>query len=202
MKDADIDATNILPAVTIRDPYVWMGSLCRHEYTAHWHHDPDRHCPNLIPDDVDYQQFRRFISRNESIPVHVKYAGFWKHHKSMAHFWNDWYREYWNITTMNRLIVRFEDLLFHPKAVTTAVCECAGGSLRFDGGFEYVLNSAKKGPNAHGPMEARTGFIKALSKYGKADHRLDGFLEADIEYAKQHLDPELMQFFSLSIHPS
>jgi len=25
LKDADVDATNILPAVTIRDPYVWMN---------------------------------------------------------------------------------------------------------------------------------------------------------------------------------
>ena len=202
LKDANVDATNILPAVTIRDPYIWMGSMCRHEYTAHWHHDPNRHCPNLLPDEADYHQFQRFLGgRNESIPVHVKYNGFWKHHTSLAHLWNDWYREYWNITTMNRLIVRFEDLLFHPKAVTTAVCKCAGGSLKRDGKFEYVLDSAKKGPNAHGPMEARTGFLKALSKYGKADHRTDGFQPPDLAYTKQHLDPELMTYFRY-IHPS
>ena len=195
LKDAGVDATNIIPAVTIRDPYVWMGSMCRHEYTAHWHHEPNRHCPNLMPDDRDYQRFRKYINKNESIPVHVRYDGFWRHHESLAHLWNDWYREYLEIKTMNRLIVRFEDLLFHPKAVTTAVCKCAGGQLRRDGNFEYVLDSAKKGPNAHGPMESRTGFIKAIIKYGTRAHRHDGFLDEDLRYAKEHLDPKIMEMF-------
>jgi hypothetical protein len=78
LKDADVDANNILPAVTIRDPYVWMLSMCRHEYAAHWHHDPDGHCPNLIPDEQDLKDFSKWLRKGESVKVHVKYNGFWK----------------------------------------------------------------------------------------------------------------------------
>jgi hypothetical protein len=45
------------------------------------------------------------------------------------------------------LMVRFEDLIFHPKVVVQAVCECAGGKLKHehDGkGFQYIVQSAKK----------------------------------------------------------
>ena len=78
--------------------------------------------------------------------------------------WNDWYREYVDINHFSRIIVRYEDLLFHPRNVTETVCKCAGGRLRKDGRFEYVTGSAKKGPTAHGPMELRTGFVKAMIK--------------------------------------
>eukprot|EP00545_Synedropsis_sp_CCMP1620_P002647 CAMPEP_0119009524 /NCGR_PEP_ID=MMETSP1176-20130426/4422_1 /TAXON_ID=265551 /ORGANISM="Synedropsis recta cf, Strain CCMP1620" /LENGTH=508 /DNA_ID=CAMNT_0006962055 /DNA_START=204 /DNA_END=1730 /DNA_ORIENTATION=+ len=201
LKDANVDASNILPSVTIRDPYVWMNSMCRHEYAAHWHHDPDGHCPNLIPNEQDMvSDFAKFIKEGQPVKVNVKYNGFWRHHDSLIGMWNDWYREYWENASFSKIIVRYEDLIFHPQKVTAAVCHCAGGSLKKDGHFEYVLNSAKKGASAHGPMELRTGFIKAIIKYGKATHRSDKYTEKDLEYAKQHLDPEMMEFFQYK-HP-
>jgi hypothetical protein len=175
--------------------------MCRHEYAAHWHHDPDRHCPNLIPDEQDLiSDFGKFIKEGESVKVHVKYNSFWRHHDSLVAMWNDWYREYWNNKSFSNIIVRYEDLIFHPRAVTEAVCRCAGGSLKKDGHFEFVVNSAKKGPTAHGPMELRTGFIKAIIKYGKATHRHDKYTEQDLEYAKTYLDKDMMEFFRYK-HP-
>lgn len=35
-KDGNVDATNIMPGVTIRDPYVWFHSMCRHEYQSRY----------------------------------------------------------------------------------------------------------------------------------------------------------------------
>jgi len=146
-------------------------------------------------------KYGKFLNQSKAIPVHVKYKGFWRNHDSLAHMWNDWYREYLDAKSFFRIVVRFEDLLFHARNVTTQVCKCAGGALRMDGSFRYVLESAKRGPNAHGPMEARTGFLKALTKYGKAVHRLDGFRKTDIAYAREHLDPTMMDFFRY-VHPS
>jgi hypothetical protein len=236
LKSEGVDATNILPAVTIRDPYVWMNryvrslfhvtgcdcdwderdlgctriihlnalscflSMCRIEYSAHWHHDPNRHCPNLIPDSTDLTQFGRFLKEGQPVKVHVKYSGFWKHHDSLVGMWNDWYREYYDAVDFNRLIVRYEDLLFFPRQVTEAVCKCAGGSLRRDGHFLYVVDSAKKGATAHGPMELRTGFLKAIIKYGKATNRASRYSKDDLDYAEAHLDKELMDFFRYK-HP-
>lgn len=105
-KDADVDASNILPAVTIRDPYVWMNSMCRIEYGAFWHHDHDHHCPNLIPDEGDLKRHGKYLQKSQPIPVHVRYEGFFRHHESLVGFWNDWYREYWDSTSVPRLIVR------------------------------------------------------------------------------------------------
>jgi hypothetical protein len=176
-------------------------SMCKIEYSAHWHHDPHRHCPNLIPDDADLTQFGKYIKEGRPIPVHVRYSDFWKHHDSLVGMWNDWYREYWEPQEdLYRVMVRYEDLLFFPKQVTEAVCHCAGGSLRRDGTFTYIVSSAKKGLTAHGPMEQRTGLIRAMIQYGKATHRTERYTPADLEYARQHLDPELMQFFHY-LHP-
>ena len=44
----------IMPVVTIRDPYSWLQSMCRHRYSAHWFHPPN-HCPNFIPDERDFE---------------------------------------------------------------------------------------------------------------------------------------------------
>ena len=174
--------------------------MCRIEYSADWHHDPNRHCPNLIPDSMDLQQFGRFLKEGQPVNVRVEYDGFWKHHDSLVGMWNDWYREYYDGVEFNRLMVRYEDLLFFPRQVTEAVCTCAGGSLRPDGQFKYAVVSAKTGENAHGPMELRTGFLKAIIKYGTATNRTSRYLKADLDYAKNHLDKDMMEFFGYK-HP-
>ncbi len=43
---------NVLPIVIIKDPYHWMGSMCRHSYGLTWAKS-HRHCPNLIPNEID-----------------------------------------------------------------------------------------------------------------------------------------------------
>jgi hypothetical protein len=95
------------------------------------------------------------------------------------------------------LMVRFEDLIFYPKQVVQTVCECAGGELN-KGKFKYVTGSAKKGDGAHG--KDKTGYLQALSRYGKVDGRYTGMEDADLQYALQHLDPQLMQLFRYPYH--
>ncbi|CAB9524040.1 expressed unknown protein [Seminavis robusta] len=53
----------ILPIVMIRDPFLWMKSLCHNFYTAHWPKflpidSPDNHCPALWPTQYELEQFR------------------------------------------------------------------------------------------------------------------------------------------------
>ena len=72
--------------------------------------------------------------------------------------------------------------------------------MKTDGTFVYVVNSAKKGETAHGPMESRTGFVKALIKYGTARGRDDRMTPEDLEYAKNNLDRDMMDFFRYK-HP-
>jgi hypothetical protein len=46
-------------------------------------------------------------------------------YKSLAHVWSEWYREYLD-ADFPRLIVRFEDLIFHAPAVLEQIRECVG----------------------------------------------------------------------------
>jgi len=173
-KDRNIDANDIIPAVTIRDPLVWLQSMCRHHYAARWPHTND-HCPD-------------FTLPNIKAVVH--YAEMSKNHDSILHLWNDWYTEY-RTANFPHLMVRFEDLVFHPEEVTKQVCHCAGGEMRKDGRFIYIVDSAKKGKAAHG--KNRTGYVDAIVKYGSAARRYDGYrYKEDLEYIRDNVDPQLM----------
>lgn len=197
---AAIMADNVFPAVTIRDPAVWAASMCRHEYAMEWPHtrpiESDQHCPNFVPNDIDIalQESLRNVS---SIPVLVKYAEFEREHLSMIHHWNEFFGAYYEQNHFPRLIIRFEDLIFHPKPVVQAVCECAGGKMKYESGsngFKYIVQFAKK---EGGHSKDKTGFVDAIIKYGSGTNRWNGggMTEEDRRFAFQHLDRALMKTF-------
>ena len=189
--DNAIDADNVLPAVTIRDPYVWMQSMCRHQYGAYWPSETG-HCPNLVPDERDFKE-EPWLKYKHYVPIDVRYSTFNRQHDSLVHFWNEWYTEYFQ-APFPRLIVRFEDLIFHAKDVTTTVCHCAGGEMTKE--FIYIVDSAKKGtPGAHGSKKDRTSFVDAIIRYGKDTDRLNGFTPDDVEFARRNLNLKLMNLF-------
>lgn len=176
-KDANIEADNVLAGVTIRDPGLWMPSMCRHAYAMHWQKEKD-HCPNLLEEDGGL------------VPVRIDYAKFTRTHASMVHHWNEWYQNYLQ-APWPRVLIRFEDLIFHPRNVTQTICECAGGELN-DKPFQYIVDSAKVG-KAHGTE--KTGYVDAIAKYGKDRHRWKGMTNEDLDFARSQLDPDLMKLF-------
>ena len=119
----------ILPIVTIRHPYTWMASMCHTSYEAVWPHS--KICPHLVK------------SPRSMKPVNVKIARDNDTYDSLAHFWNDWYQEYWKVVDFPFLMVRHEDLIFHAENITTEICICAGGVIRPDRPFFHVVKSAK-----------------------------------------------------------
>ena len=212
--DSDVPRENILPLVSIRDPYSWMQSMCRHRYAARWVHMEDR-CPNLVALEADLEAnkdlkklFNSDAHKNDEeklVPVRIKYAeDTWHKHDSLAHFYSDWYGEYLN-ADFPRLMVRFEDLLFHGEKVIRTLCDCGGGVPRKDNGrsgaFAHISESAKKGPNAHGPKAARTNLVGALIRYGTFANRTDTMTPEDLMAARKHLDPAIMDAFGY-VHPA
>lgn len=182
-KDKDIDANEIMPMVTIRDPLFWLKSMCRHHYTARWDGiDELDHCPNFLQKDLT---------------TRVKYDGFTRTYPSLVGLYNSYYLEYMNID-IPFLLIRFEDLVFHTQETITKVCECAGGRLaRPKNNFRYVVDSAKKGKGAHGKQ--RTGFVDALVRYGTLGKRYHGFnFTEDLEFIQKNLDPTLMRVMEYS----
>jgi len=186
--------TNVLPIATIKDPYSWMGSMCRHKHATIWPHSL-KHCPNLVPNNID-RRLPRFHEQDGAIPVRVSYnRTYFTHHSSLAGLWNDWYGGYYD-ATFPRLIVRFEDMLFRSDEVAAIVCDCIGGELTEN--TKYVIESAK---GENGPHKDSFGMIEALIRYGDASARIEGFSKEDLEYAKNVLNSTYMKLFSYS-YPS
>ena len=188
-----------LPIVMIKDPLTWMESMCRHSYEARWRHFAE-HCPNLVANRYD-----RGRESGEIVPVFVKFAT--KHigdeplpdpknrtfiqYDSLVEVWNRWYME-WMEVDFPRLMVRFEDLLFHAEETISQICDCAGGKMRPR--FRYIEDSAK---GSKGPHKGSGGFLASLVTYGNSTKRMKDILteEADYEFAKKNLDETLMREF-------
>jgi hypothetical protein len=212
--DEGVDHEAVLPVVTIRDPIPWLASMCRHEYSMEWPHD-DGHCPNLVPNQHDVE-LDPSLNATASVPVAIRYHDqFVQHHASMIHHWNEWYAAY-RTASFPRVMVRFEDLIFHPETVTRTVCECFGGRLDVDGPdaqyekeerhghhaapqFVYIVDSAKKGA-VHG--STKTGYVDAMIRYGTdRGDRWQNWTADDLQFARQYLDPTLMRMFGYRLPP-
>jgi len=177
--DKDVPLENSFPMITIRDPYRWMRSMCKHIYGARWFHNKTT-CPNVWS-----------YEAHAPTEVRVKYAATFVHHESLPGFWNDWYNGYSN-AHFPRIIVRFEDLLFHAKNVTETLCKCGGGEPRRKH-FRHVKASAKLGTAAHGAN--KTDLLDALIQFGSNKGRLNGMVASDITHSRDLLDPFLMEKF-------
>jgi hypothetical protein len=175
-----VEQTHVLPVVTIKDPYHWMGSMCRHSYAASWPHGRKAGCPNLV------------LSDSKPTKVEVGYRPNNKGmYESLVGMWNDWYGDYLAIDEFPRLIVRFEDLLFHLEDVLTEVCECGGGTLiNHEDGIVLNEKNAKENHN-----NGSNGLLGAILRYGHDDLRTEHFTEEDINYAKKALNKDMMELF-------
>jgi len=105
---------------------------------------------------------------------------------SLADMWSKYYRSYMNDADFPRLIIRFEDTLFHAEKVMRIVSDCVGMPMD-DAPFLYELGKAKRGPSSD--------FRTALAKYGSESGRYDGLLAEDRNYALSALDADVMLTF-------
>ena len=179
-----LNQTEFLPAVVIKDPYSWMGSMCRHKYAVNWAHFAG-HCPNLVP--TTPEESAR-VHNEATIKAHVHYNDAnTTHHDSLADLWNTWYGDWIDHASFPRLIVRFEDLLFHAEKVVGEICKCGGGVL-YDKPFKYSLNSAKIG-KVH---DGSSGLVKSMSRYSDKSQRVKSFTSKDLTYAVKTLRSDIM----------
>ena len=210
--DKDVPKDHILPIISIRDPFSWMQSMCRHTYAAHWPHNK-HHCPDLIATEADISimpKLNKLYGNDDQgdleklIPVDIKYNHeLTVHHLSLAHYYSEWYNDYLK-ADYPRIMLRFEDMLFYGEEVTRTVCQCGGGvpvpNNGRSGRFAHISESAKKGANAHGAKSQRTNLVGALIRYGSFANRTDSMTADDLAAARRHLDPKLMEAFGYR-HP-
>jgi len=191
---------DFLPVVMIKDPITWMASMCRHPYEARWRHT-QKHCPNLVPNEWDRGRnpgkgtmgikVKFATKRIGDEPIPDKKNKTFIEYTSLIELWSVWYRDWYN-ANFPRLMVRFEDLLFHAEDTVSQVCACGGGTMKPR--FRYVEDSAK---GQSGPHAGSAGFLASLITYGNSTLRMKGILtdERDVEYARQHLDQALSDLF-------
>lgn len=214
-----------LPIVIIRDPWTWFQSMCRFPYTANWFHvpGPDGHCPNFLPNHVEQKWFAKSLSEvrdyfdgdrflmksvmmkanytldKEVIPVKVKYKSEVARHDSLAHFWKDWYKEYYD-ATFPRLMIRLEDLVFFPRQVLRSICECVNGTFANETSFKLGGNSTKENSSEQHSRTLKTNLASSFSLHVHSNRTL-GMTSDDYYYARSVLDNSTMSIFGYQ-HPS
>jgi hypothetical protein len=209
----------IMPVVMVRDPYGWMQGMCKTRYSAHWYHVSQQHCPNFVPNHVEYEWFGKtkqflrqfyggdpwlmdnvsnkanFTLNSSVVPLWVRYKAQNMNHDSLVHMWKDWNQEYYD-ATFPRLVVRLEDLVYHPRAVLTQVCHCVEGIL--EDSLTLPEKSAKQGSdNIHGKV--KTGLLDAMIKHAQGN-RTHGMTLDDLQFAREVLDESIMKEFGYK-HP-
>lgn len=182
---------------------------------------PHRHCPNLVPIAKDWDTPLRTkppgrLFRSYNVTVHRSLHET-DEYDSLADMWTEFYKEYRD-AAFPRLIIRFEDLLFHREHVMAKIVECVTGvespsalsARAFD---EHQSRAAKAGSWLHGePIKYRlapvkdhgrsSDLISAVIKYGTSRGRYAGMATEDLRYAATALDPEILRSFQYLAVPS
>ena len=139
------DRNNALPIVMIKDPVYWISSMCRNRYEVNFMPKLSKLCPMFVPTTTASNKRKQKNIHNNNvtiIPPLGKINNFKLEYKSLIDLWNQYYNEWLTNTSYPKLIIRYEDLLYHPKDVITKVCACGGGIMRNDD-FQLVEKSAK-----------------------------------------------------------
>lgn len=132
-ENREIPRNAILPVITVAHPYHWMSNMCRQPFTANWNVPPAARRlgdPSKAASEQELKPCPYVVrgKHHHPVPVTVRYGNDETvQYESMAHLWNKWNREYYDTRAYPRLMVRYEDLLFHPEQVVKEICSCVGG---------------------------------------------------------------------------
>ena len=217
---------NVLPVVTVRDPFTWFQSMCRARYSAHWYHVVPDHCPNFVASNVEREWFNKtkaqltrhykgdpwkvdnvlekagYSPDQATVPLWVRYHSENRRHRSLAHMWADWYDEYLAAgDDFPRLMLRLEDLVFRPRETLRRVCECVDGAF-LAGDLTLPRGSAIQGSgfgvdNIHG--KDRTGLLGAMAAHALSN-RTRGMTPEDLDFALETLNgSKTMKYFRYTL---
>jgi len=166
-------------------------SQCKANYDADWKLAPHKHCPNLVPIPRDFATPLRHSTNSKSYKVRVQlHQTGYRHtdqYDSLAHMWSEWHQQYVD-ADIPRLMIRFEDFLFHRERVLEQIAECATGQA-WGRHVKYRVASVKD----HGDS---SDLVTAVIKYGTSRGRYAGMDVEDLRFAKTALSPKLLKKFN------
>lgn len=179
---------------------------------------PEGHCPNFIPNQVENEWFRKtrkevaeffesdlhkvrnvilkggYQPGNKTVPIIVRYKNEIAKHESLAHFWKEWYQEYFD-ADFPRLMIRLEDVVFHPYETLKAVCDCAGGTMAPKADFVLQGENAKPSEDKAHSKARKTDLAVAFLDHLRSN-RTKGMSLDDMEFARKILNSSVVrQYF-------
>ena len=178
------------------------------------HPNYEMHCPNLIANAIDRKYYDKakpwlrqyyngdpwqidnmadkanYTLDKTVVPLWVRYKSRNVHHASLIHMWRDWYSEYYDVD-FPRLIIRLEDLVFHPNSTLQQICDCVGGdflpSTQPNKELTLVAESAKggsEGEHIHGKNQSN--LLSAMISHLRSN-RTKGMTDDDLQFVKSTL---------------
>ena len=197
--------------VLVKDPYFWMESMC------------------LTPADfVDYDGFNEddcaTLGSNimgefkaKGMDVHSYLPGVPKKSKpgetdsfnSPVEYWNKWVSGFTvdeepddTESTTPYIVIRYEDMLFHPGVVMEELSKCVGTQPHVD----LTLPGLKKIEKKRLTKKPTSGlldrdYINALAIYSSAQRRTDAMPESTLDHFREKVDPKLMDLLKYK-HPA
>jgi hypothetical protein len=168
---------------------------------------PHRHCPNLVPIAKDWDTPLRKKPTGQlfsTYKVTVHHSQQTDQYDSLADMWTEFYKQYRD-ADFPRLIIRFEDLLFHRELVMTQIAQCVTGEKSIAPPNESTLTAKSSVSWFHPeqPLKYRLSSVKdhgqssdlvsAVIKYGTSRGRYAGMATEDLRYATKALDEKLLR---------
>src|SRR3569832_24505 len=114
---------------------------CNDPYHAQWELAWQGRCPNLVPSEFERQLNNSMYNEMESFRVTLDNSD--EQYDSLAHMWSSWYRRLLN-TSVPRLIIRHEDILFHADEIMAIVADCVGTPMNKP--FKYFVEQKSRSP--------------------------------------------------------
>jgi hypothetical protein len=202
--------------------------MCGSPYSLEWQRNRS-HCPNLVEEKpLIFPSSSHLPTEGSQVRIRWGPSGnYIRTWPSLVEMYNEWYTEYVeNTANVSRIIVRFEDLLFHTEYVVNAIRECVGatwvhttnvtnnhtnmaedtdGTLQPEQQpiFQYAALPAKTHPY-FAKYKPPTSLISAMIKYGQdptGRHRMGNMSPDDARYATSQFNPELLRTFHYQINP-
>jgi hypothetical protein len=155
---------------------------CKRSYDANWTHNK-KHCPNLVPTKKEAKKYK-LPTYNVTVALITHPHIPAQHYTSLIDYWTRFHLGYIE-SDIPRLVIRFEDMLFHGEAVIQAVAKCAGLPLLHP--YEYVTEPAKQ------YQRVNTSFLTAVQQYTVDATRLKGLRGNDKSYLRRTLNRTLLQ---------
>lgn len=165
-----------------------------------WQRGQNARCPNLVPSSKEKSipKFANLATFNTSITYPAQKSSgrpnSTEYYDSLIDMWSSWNRQYFD-SDIPRIMIRFEDMIFHAETVLDRILDCLGGVPANRGGGPEVKLQKSRAKHANKSSD----FESALTKYGHEEGRYSQLTKEDYDYMRSHVDLDLMNKFHYKI---